>query len=270
MKYTSTRSASIITTFEDAIFSGYAPDGGLYVPIELPIIGTDELQKWSSLGYVHLAYEIFRYFIDEEEISNGCLREICSSSFEGFDHPSHAVPVVKVGNFFISELFHGPTYCFKDLGMRVTVGLLSHFASIRMRRITLVVSTTGDTGPAAVKAVADLANPLLTILVHYPKGQISSFQRKQMTTIKSKMVKVAEFEGGGDDMDKPIKSLLAKQDKISEGHYLCGVNSYNFARPMAQIVHHVRTSFCLFVFYPLPHLSHILIFYPDMDLLENN
>jgi threonine synthase len=122
--------------------------------------------------------------------------------------------------------------------MRATVGLLSYFATKRNRRITLLVSTTGDTGPAAVQAVADIANPLLTILVHYPEGQISPFQRKQMTCIASDVVIVATFQGGGDDMDLPIKNMLTQQD-MSSGRYLAGVNSYNFARPMAQIVHHV-------------------------------
>jgi len=122
--------------------------------------------------------------------------------------------------------------------MRATIGLLSYFATKRNRRITLLVSTTGDTGPAAVQAVADIANPLLTILVHYPEGQISAFQRRQMTCINSHVVQVATFQGGGDDMDRPIKNMLTQEAK--SGHFLTGVNSYNFARPMAQIVHHVR------------------------------
>lgn len=133
---------------------------------------------------------------------------------------------------------------FSNYSMRPTIALLSYFATKRNRRISLVVSTTGDTGPAAVQAVADIANPLLSILVHYPEGQISTFQRKQMTCIDSKVVQVATFQGGGDDMDLPIKNLLAQQD-TSSGQYLTGVNSYNFARPMAQIVHHVRTYWVL-------------------------
>jgi threonine synthase len=123
--------------------------------------------------------------------------------------------------------------------MRATIGFLSFFATKRNRRITLLVSTTGDTGPAAVQAVADMGNPLLTILVHYPEGQISAFQRKQMTCIDSEVVVVAAFQGGGDDMDLPIKNMLRQQDNVNSGRYLTGVNSYNFSRPMAQIVHHV-------------------------------
>ena len=128
----------------------------------------------------------------------------------------------------------------KDLGMRVVVGLLSHFSTIRNRKTTLLVSTTGDTGPAAVQAVSDIANPLLTILVHYPKGQISEFQRRQLTTVDSKCVRIVEFEGGGDDMDKPIKTICTSQTATAD-HRKCGVNSYNIGRPLMQAVHFVWT-----------------------------
>ena len=116
MKYTSTRSASVVASFEDAICSGYAPDGGLFVPVEVPAFTRDELKQWAALGYVDLAFTIFRRFIAEEEVPDQKLREICDTAFVGFQDPSHAVAVVKIGSMFISELFHGPTFCFKDLG----------------------------------------------------------------------------------------------------------------------------------------------------------
>jgi threonine synthase len=124
--------------------------------------------------------------------------------------------------------------------MRAVVNILSHFATLRKRKTTLLVSTTGDTGPAAVQAVDDAANPLLTILVHFPKGQISDFQRRSLTTVRSPLVRVVAFEGGGDDMDAPIKRILATTDK-SPDRILCGVNSYNIGRPLMQMVHFVST-----------------------------
>ena len=123
--------------------------------------------------------------------------------------------------------------------LRALVSLLSFFASRQDRPMTLLVSTTGDTGPAAVQAVSDINNPLLTILVHFPLGQISNFQRKQLTTVRSPCVKVATFQGGGDDMDRPIKNLLKKQQQ--DGPKLTGVNSYNIGRPLMQMVHYVRS-----------------------------
>jgi threonine synthase len=116
MKYTSTRDASIVASFEEVICSGYAPDGGLYVPLRIPTFSLDDLKHWADLGYVDLAFEIFRRFISEEEISDEKLREICDAAFVGFKNSDHAVPVVKVGSLYVSELFHGPTFCFKDLG----------------------------------------------------------------------------------------------------------------------------------------------------------
>lgn len=104
----------------------------------------------------------------------------------------------------------------------------------------------GDTGPAAVQAVNDASNPLLTILVHYPHGQISDFQRKQLTTLQSDFVKVASFEGGGDDMDLPIKETLLSSKKDDKqfgkergGRMFCGINSYNIGRPLVQMIHFI-------------------------------
>lgn len=199
---------------------------------------------WSKLSYPDLTYEILRLFIGAEEVDNDSLRQVCASALHGFEDPNHAVKVVRVGELYVAELFHGPTFCFKDLGMRGVIQLLSFFATKRNRRISLLVSTTGDTGPAAVQAVSDVNNPLLTLLVHYPYNQISTFQRKQLTTVQSPCVKVAAFEGGGDDMDLPIKRILASQERSPSANILyTGVNSYNIGRPLMQMVHYVWTYF---------------------------
>jgi threonine synthase len=235
MRYTSTRDSSISCTFEEAICSGYAPDGGLFVPESLPTISKEDLQDWSQLKFPALVERVLRLFVSVQEISDTHLQEICQASFAGFPDPS--IPVQRLHpNFYVAELFHGPTFCFKDLGMRVVVAMLSHFATLRKKRITLLVSTTGDTGPAAVQAVSDANNRYLTILVHYPDGQVSDFQRKQMTTITSPYVHVVTFEGGGDDMDAPIKRMLTNH-RSSDGGLWTGINSYNIGRPLVQMVH---------------------------------
>jgi len=245
MRYTSTRDSSVSCSFEEALCSGYAPDGGLFVPTELPKIDPSTLNSWSSLTFPQLASEVIRMFISPDEISDAELQHICTDSFvKGFDESvGSTVPLRRVGSAFIVELFYGPTFCFKDLGMRAVVNMLSHFATKREKNITLIVSTTGDTGPAAVQAVSDAGNPLMTLLVHYPKDQISAFQRKQLTTCNSPYVHVATFEGGGDDMDLPIKNILATSGVRSENKSgVCGVNSYNIGRPLMQMVHFVSVS----------------------------
>lgn len=245
MRCTSTRDSSVSCSFEEALCSGYAPDGGLFVPTELPKIDPSTLNSWSSLTFPQLASEVIRMFISPDEISDAELQQICTDSFvKGFDESvGSTVPLRRVGSAFIVELFYGPTFCFKDLGMRAVVNMLSHFATKREKNITLIVSTTGDTGPAAVQAVSDAGNPLMTLLVHYPKDQISAFQRKQLTTCNSPYVHVATFEGGGDDMDLPIKNILATSGVRSENKSgVCGVNSYNIGRPLMQMVHFVSVS----------------------------
>jgi len=249
MRYKSTRGGTATQdnyySFEDALFSGYAPDGGLFVPASLPSIGREKEQYslWANMTFPELVYDVLRKFIAPTEIDDTNLKSICDQSFpaDAFDEECY-IPIKDVGSsLHIAELFHGPTFCFKDFGMRPVINLLSYFATLRNQPITLLVSTTGDTGPAAVHAVNDASNPLLTILVHYPHGQISDFQRKQLTTLQSKYVKVASFEGGGDDMDWPIKETLlsSKKDngrKESEGGRLfCGINSYNIGRPLFQM-----------------------------------
>jgi threonine synthase len=116
MKYTSTRSASISCSFEDAICSGYAPDGGLFVPKSLPPITSRLLLEWSTWSYPQLSQAFLRLFISPDEVSDDSLQQICISAFCDFDDPVHVVPVKKLGSIYLAELYHGPTFCFKDLG----------------------------------------------------------------------------------------------------------------------------------------------------------
>lgn len=116
MKYTSTRSSAISCTFEEALCSGYAPDGGLFVPESLPLLTKTQLLQWSTLSYPQLSQAFLRLFLSLEEVSDECLQQICTTALSGFEDPLHVVPVKRVGTIYVAELFHGPTFCFKDLG----------------------------------------------------------------------------------------------------------------------------------------------------------
>lgn len=235
MKYTSTRDASISCSFEQALTGGYAPDGGLFVPEQLPQLSASTLQAWSKLSFPALAQEFLRLMVSEDELSNEELASICKAAYDGA-FPPEAIPLKKViSKAYIAELSHGPTFCFKDFGMRIVISLMSHFCRRGNFSVRLLVGTTGDTGPAALQAVADMENSNLTMVVFYPVGQISDFQRKQLTTSTSEQVRVVEFEGGGDDMDDPIKVLTSEQRK----DIWTGVNSYNIGRPLMQAAHFV-------------------------------
>ena len=137
--------------------AGYAPDGGLYVPETLPRITAEDLDAWRTLDFTAVAVEVLLPFLDGE-VSREELAELLSKSYAGYDAPD-TIPVTKLtNNTALVELFHGPTLCFKDLGLQVAVRLLALFARRRNEPRTLLVATTGDTGPAALRAVADVGD----------------------------------------------------------------------------------------------------------------
>ena len=146
----STRGGVTGASFSKVVIDGYADDGGLYVPMELPKFDISTLRRCSS--YSELAFTIYRKFISVAEISDRDLRSITADSYKEF--PANPVPVQKLKNgTFAIELFHGPTFCFKDLGQQVLCRFINHFLT---NPRVLVASTTGDTGPAAVHAVCSL------------------------------------------------------------------------------------------------------------------
>eukprot|EP00659_Diplonema_papillatum_P017556 gene17556-27027_t len=234
MTYRSTRGGCEGVSFATAVTTGYAPDGGLYVPDTVPVVSKESLLQWSKLSYADLAFEVLKPYVGED-ISDETLRQLLRASYSVF--PDEVVPVKDVGTLKVAELFKGPTHCFKDLSMQLLIRFLGHFSEATGKRHTIVVSTTGDTGPAAVDAVSRLAGKNTKIHCFYPHGHVSRTQMLQMTTAESDCVRVEPFEGGGDDMDAPIKRI--QQDTaFAAKHGIMGCNSYNVARPLIQAVHY--------------------------------
>jgi len=224
--------------FETAVLQGYAEDGGLYVPERIPEFDWNELRKVKD-DYEILAFKVLRPFIGTEELSDVDLRTILNACYASF--PSNdkvKLRKIKEG-LFILELFHGPTLCFKDLGLPFLVQLVAHFAAKRDESRTLLVATSGDTGPACVAATETVNSNHVRVFCCYPKGMVSNFQRAQMR--RSKRALIASFEGGGDDMDAVLKKIGSDSTLKASG-----VNSYNIARPLAQCVHFIWLSLQFF------------------------
>ena len=211
MKYISTRSSDPtdpkqIFSFRQALELGYAPDGGLFVPspsTPLAPFTQDEIKDFVSTNtitsFAVVAFMVLRKFVSEEEIPDGALNDICIKCVEGYEDPKDPFPVVELtyeetgkSSFFLTELFHGPTFCFKDLGQQLTIRLLSYFLNKDLedakeakengdvdvkvvKPVTAFVSTTGDTGPAALQAAADANCPILRVVVAHPDGQVWDF-----------------------------------------------------------------------------------------------
>eukprot|EP00635_Sarcinochrysidales_sp_CCMP3193_P002812 CAMPEP_0118912810 /NCGR_PEP_ID=MMETSP1166-20130328/13889_1 /TAXON_ID=1104430 /ORGANISM="Chrysoreinhardia sp, Strain CCMP3193" /LENGTH=485 /DNA_ID=CAMNT_0006852333 /DNA_START=30 /DNA_END=1487 /DNA_ORIENTATION=- len=229
MRYVSTRGVEPrrFYTFEEAATTGYAPDGGLFVPESLPPISEDDLARWKGLDYASLAYEVLKPFCGGEVAD---LREMLTACYADFPSSS-VVGLREVKEFQVLELFRGPTHCFKDLGLPFLTRVVAYFAEKRKKKRTLLLSTTGDTGPACVDAAAKLASPFLRVICTYPKDMVSEFQKRQMTRTPTTMI--VQYDGGGDDMDAPIKRILQGK-RHSE---ISGANSYNICRPLVQTVH---------------------------------
>lgn len=232
--FKSTRGGEAGVDFKAAILGGYAADGGLYVPEAVPVVTLETLSSWGGLSFEELSVEVLALFVGDC-IGRPELAGVMARSFGGFTEDS-VVPVVDPGGgYLVAELFHGPTLAFKDFGQQVLCKLLDYFATRAGRPTTLVVSTTGDTGPAAIQGAFGCQS--LRVVVTYPKGQVSDIQRRQMTTVVAPNVAVAAFEGGGDDMDAPIKRMSTDK-AFKEAHGVTSVNSINIGRVTVQTIHY--------------------------------
>ena len=243
--FVSTTGGGEAVDFESAILSGFASDGGLYVPQALPEISNDELQAWSILSYVELAFEFLSLFIHRSIMSETELKRLLHDAYEPFE-PEDVIPLHKLRSrkdTYVLELFHGPTLSFKDVGQSFLINLVDFFLARRHERISIIVATTGDTGPAAAYYAA--GKPTMDIWVLYPEGFITEEQERQMTTLSASNVhpvSVSNCIDGGDDLDVTIASLFANTE-FKNKLKLSSVNSINWGRVMMQVVHYFYAYF---------------------------
>ncbi|MFK7934974.1 MAG: threonine synthase [Saprospiraceae bacterium] len=240
LKYISNKGGVAPVDFETAILDGFAADGGLYVPERLPQISTQQLSAWKDLNYVDLAFEILSLFIDRSTISELELRDILQTAYAPFEKeeiiPLH--PLSSRKDTYIMELFYGPTLSFKDVGLAFLVNLVNFFLKRKQEKMTVIVATTGDTGPAAAYFAAGKSN--LDMWVLFPKDKITEEQKRQMTTLPHPNIHpvgVANCPDGCDDLDLVIAKLYGNQ-RFKEKLNLSSVNSINWGRVMMQTVHY--------------------------------
>ncbi|MFY0630903.1 MAG: threonine synthase [Flavobacteriaceae bacterium] len=240
LQFVSNKGGGKPVDFETAILDGFAVDGGLYVPETLPNITLSQLEEWKGLSYVELAFEILSLFIDRSIISEAELKQILHKAYEPFEKEEiiPLYPLQSRKDTYIMELFYGPTISFKDVGLAFLVNLVNFFLKRKNEHLSLVVATTGDTGPATAYFVAGKSN--LDAWVLYPKGLITEEQERQMTTLQDANIHpvgVANCPDGGDDLDLVIAKLYANKP-FKEKLKLSSVNSINWGRVMMQTVHY--------------------------------
>ncbi|MEM9280156.1 MAG: threonine synthase [Pseudomonadota bacterium] len=238
MKYISTRGQAPDLNFRDALLTGLARDGGLYIPAEWPTLPADEIRSMANRSYAENAKKILTPFVSGEIPENDFHRMI-DEAYAGFHHPAVA-PLVQIdANHWVMELFHGPTLAFKDVAMQLLARLMDHVLAERNQKATIVGATSGDTGGAAIEAFRGRENTDIFIL--FPKGKVSPVQQRQMTTVPDANVHCLAIEGDFDNCQALVKDMFNHHD-FRDRLQLSGVNSINWGRIMAQIVYYFTTA----------------------------
>ena len=238
MKYISTRNSKKTFSFKDVFLNALAPDGGLFVPQNIPFFSIKELNELKKLSYNDLAAKIIIKFCSEEFEENE-LKEIVEKSYKSF-RSKETVILKKYEDIYLLELFHGPTLAFKDIALQVIGNMYEKFLLNQKNKINIVVATSGDTGSAAINAIK--GRNKLNIFVLHPQNKISEVQRKLMTTVKENNVFNIAVKGNFDDCQNLVKSMFV-DDEFKNKINMSGVNSINWARIISQIVYYFYAFF---------------------------
>jgi threonine synthase len=239
MEYISTRGSAPALDFEGATLAGLASDGGLYVPREWPRFTAAEIAAMRGLPYAQLAARVMQPFVGQS-LTPERLLELCEAAYGRFAHKA-VTPLVQLDERnWLMELFHGPTLAFKDVALQLLGLLFEEFLSRSDRNLTIVGATSGDTGSAAIDAVAGRAK--VDVFMLHPKGRVSDVQRRQMTTVLAPNVHNLALENASFDDCQAIVKRMFNDRAMTDRFAIGAVNSINWARLMAQVVYYFATA----------------------------
>ena len=238
--YTSTRDSEKRVLASEAILTGLAPDGGLFVPSKIPALDVS-LDELKGMDYQDVAYTVMKQFLTDftEEELRGCINKAYDSKFD----TEEIAPLVKVGDTYYLELFHGATIAFKDMALSILPHLMTVSAKKNHvdKEIVILAATSGDTGKAAMAGFADVEGT--RIIVFYPKNGVSKVQELQMITQKGKNVDVVAIHGNFDQAQSGVKAMFenrALAERLSDkGYQFSSANSINIGRLVPQIAYYV-------------------------------
>ncbi|WP_298972247.1 threonine synthase [uncultured Roseobacter sp.] len=234
MRYISTRGTAPVLNFEEAMLTGLARDGGLYVPETIPQMTAAEISRLEGLSYEAIAYRVMRPFVGHV-FTDDEFEGIIDRAYAGFGHAARAPLVQLDQGHFLLELFHGPTLAFKDFAMQLIGQMFQTALGRKGERVTIVGATSGDTGSAAIEAFRGLDD--VDVFILYPHGRISEVQRRQMTTPTESNVHALAMDGDFDDCQARLKDMF-NDFEFRDAVKLAGVNSINWGRVLAQVVYY--------------------------------
>lgn len=227
IRYYSTNLKTTPIPFSNALLKGLAPDRGLFMPEIIPTISAEEILSFTDKAYHEIAYEVGRKFL-KGQIPNKDLKRIVKDAYD------YDVPLERAdGNKYIMRLDQGPTASFKDFAARMMGRLMQYYMDKENRKLLILTATSGDTGSAIANAFYGLDN--IGVVVLFPEKEVTSRQRKQMTTL-GKNVQTIALDAKFDDCQALVKEAFADPDL--EHLDLSSANSINIGRLIPQIVYY--------------------------------
>ncbi|MBZ0198864.1 MAG: threonine synthase [Ignavibacteriaceae bacterium] len=227
--FISTNNKKIKFSFKDAVTKGMPADNGLFMPEEIKPLGEKFWQQLNQMNFAEIALAIISNLIDDE-IPRDELKKIVEETFN-FD-----APLVELSeDTFVLELFHGPTFAFKDFGARFMASALNYFNETSKKKITVLAATSGDTGSAVAHSF--LGSKYVDVVLLYPSGKVSKIQEQQLTTL-GQNITALEIEGTFDDCQKLVKTAFV-DDELNKTMSLSSANSINIARLIPQSLYYV-------------------------------
>ncbi len=233
MQYISTRGGIAPVSFQEAVMMGLADDGGLLLPAELPEINEATIESWRKLDYPDLAFNVLSLFATD--IPANDLEKIVKHSYAAFNHPE-VTPVIRRGDLYILELFHGPTFAFKDVALQFLGNIFEYLLEKSGGKMNIIGDNSGDTGSAAIYGVR--GKERINIFILHPHKRVSPIQELQMTTVTDHNVHNIAIRGTFDDGQAIVKAIF-NDINFKEKFHLGAVNSINWARIVAQVVYYI-------------------------------
>lgn len=205
VKYQSTRGGQTGVSFKNVVMGGLANDKGLFVPETIPEFTQDEIEAMRGMEFYEVAFTIMSKYIGEDDIPAADLKELLSRSYTNF-RVKDVTPLVKIGETNVLELFHGPTFAFKDVALQTLGNLFEYFLKQDGGRLTILGATSGDTGSAAISGLSGKKN--VNCFITFPEGRVSEIQERQMTTVTDENVHCISIKGTFDDCQDIVKAAF--------------------------------------------------------------
>jgi len=233
MNYRSTAGKASLASLREAVLRGLAPDGGLYMPVEIGRHSEESVREFRTLPLGETYFRVLQPFVTPD-VPDPVLRQLVT---EAIDFPAKLVSLAP--GLHILELFHGPTLAFKDFGARFMARLMGYFVRGADRPLTVLVATSGDTG----SAVADgfLGVPGIRVVILYPSKRVSDAQEKQFTTL-GQNITALEVAGTFDDCQRLVKQAFGDAE-LNQRAWLTSANSINIGRLLPQMLYYV-SAYC--------------------------